>query len=453
MKNDVIKARRKRPKEKKFAMEKKELQMGSDSKYFKHFKDLMKNTRSSDVGFVCGKRLESILGRGEITAHAALLSRRCPWLKKKISDAKEKRNFLPIMRIPADIIRTSHNSQEIKERTSSDIELVAAGEEIGNRGLKRRQVSYIGESARCNIDDKSLDETSPKNQKKMKLSREDGPHNVHLSDAVVNDTSDEIIDGDDSDDDSVQPCQLNEKDMKPSLDNGGAAKVVAEEGDLPQEIIKPVMESESSRSKDVPSGRQRYWVDLNDHPVQAVKILIEYCYTNRCLALGEDAFSKLSKGYIVKPYQKWPKKGMPTISMNIALATITLAEKASLPRLSYMCEIAATHLLDDINIIEALCVCSVQSKQSGNPLPRLRKAAMLYFLQHTHYKQLAPGSGFRKEFDAKSQVLIPSVLVGTEEVLRSKDTKDAGKRDPYRMFKIQDPIDRELRNKERRRRA
>jgi hypothetical protein len=130
---------------------------------------------------------------------------------------------------------------------------------------------------------------------------------------------------------------------------------------------------------------------LANHSPDAAKLLLEFCYTNRVIPLGCIAFLQSCKS---KPDRKqnepvppfsigsssgshhWPNRGEPTVSFPVVVATLALAEEASLPRLSLMCEIAAARLVSSTNVMDALAMYQTQKELTGNSLPRLRKAAM-----------------------------------------------------------------------------
>jgi hypothetical protein len=132
------------------------------------------------------------------------------------------------------------------------------------------------------------------------------------------------------------------------------------------------------------------WVTIPNHPPEAVKLLLEYCYTNSVIPLGQEAFevawsSSHEEGSSqARPHSRqWPdKRKHPRVSFATALAGISLAEEASLPRLSLMCEVAACSLLESSNIVEALSMCTRQDQLTGNPLKRLRTAAMTIVLRN-----------------------------------------------------------------------
>lgn len=118
------------------------------------------------------------------------------------------------------------------------------------------------------------------------------------------------------------------------------------------------------------------WVDLEDYPSGAVKLLLEYCFTNRVQALGLDAFLRSCKTTTpvqlspVPPFsaRRWPQQGEPTISLETALATIDLARTAGMFRLALQCEIAASHLVRAETAVSTLAV-------STESTPILRRAA------------------------------------------------------------------------------
>ena len=203
------------------------------------------------------------------------------------------------------------------------------------------------------------------------------------------------------------------------------------------------------------------WVSL-DHSPQAVKLLLEYCYTNRVQSLGRQAFVKGSKypdpkevGALaakqagpVPPFSKneWPDGGNPTVSLHLALAGVALAEEAHMPRLSLMCEIAASKLVNKSNVIDVLSACQVQQQKTGNRLPILRKAAMLDCILKngsSGVDQLYANEIFKNSMNERRGLVIPSLLDGTAEVLPTnmntkeiKRKKDKMALDRKKMFEV-----------------
>ncbi len=202
-----------------------------------------------------------------------------------------------------------------------------------------------------------------------------------------------------------------------------------------------------------PSFPNSVWISL-EHPPQAVKLLLEYCYTNRVQSLGHEAFAKASApmGHPnlgpVPPFRRheWPDGGAPTVSLHLALAGIALAEEAHLPRLSLMCEVAASQLVDGNNVIDVLSACRVQQQRTGNRLLLLRRAAMLDCI-------MANGSGgidllysnptFKSSLNERRGLVVPSLLDGTVEVMPTNmNTKEIQRKkdkmmiDRKKMFEL-----------------
>jgi hypothetical protein len=176
------------------------------------------------------------------------------------------------------------------------------------------------------------------------------------------------------------------------------------------------------------------WVEIKDHSPDAIKILLEYCYTNRVENLGFEAFMhscrtkpqyKKMQGP-VPPFslRRWPNSGEPTIKFEVALAGLRLAEGANLPRLSLMCEIAAAQLVDHTHAVDALAACELQRQTTGNPLPRLRKATMEIVLVSYQLGNDNVTTAFLKNALAeKSSLLIPTLISGTVEAVEAGEKR------------------------------
>ena len=191
-----------------------------------------------------------------------------------------------------------------------------------------------------------------------------------------------------------------------------------------------------------------------NYPPEAVRLLLEYCYTNRVISLGSTAFRKSYKPInkqimdplLVKfsgpasPFpagsasaglrSTWPKMGKPTVELSVALAGIQLAEEANMPRLSLMCEIAASQLVTPSTCLEALVLCEQQYRNTGNRLTHLRQAVMLYHVIGSGPKgvdDLSGSSSFKRTLKEKRNDAVPSLLMGIMEtvkfVLGEKDNK------------------------------
>jgi hypothetical protein len=178
------------------------------------------------------------------------------------------------------------------------------------------------------------------------------------------------------------------------------------------------------------------------HPEEAVRLLLEYLYTNRAVDLGHDAFvtgcrtkPSHSKGPVC-PFvigtgtsrRRWPNRGEPTVSYGTAVALVRLAFEAGLPRLALMGEVAASQLVKSDCVVEALSFCHEAKYELGRDLERLRKAAMDVVLRPSshHSKQgVWVYPSFRHELKEKRNVLVPTLISGTMEALSDAATAAA----------------------------
>ena len=427
MKNDVIKVRRFKPKEKEMAAKKTEMMHQFDLNYYRQLRTLMSGG-SFDVILECGGKLKTNKGKGTILAHSAIIAKRCTWLREKICIAKLDRKSDPGTKIHCDFSLVGMSKSSSKRRKVLNLE-----DDIGRQSKIKLDLHV---------------DVSPHNTKRMKIEKDQDALNLQISDAIINDSSDQMVAEDDSDE-SVQPFPLVGRQIEMNV-ACGAAKVVAEEDDLPRQGQEYLQVTRSSSPAIVPSNTNyiNIKIPLENYPIMAVNLLLEYIYTNRCIPLGQDALKKLSKGYVIDPYpMKWPEHGQPTITMAVALSAISLAEEAGLPRFSHMCEIAAVHLLNTSNVMDALSLCTLQLSLSGNPLSTLRKAATLYVLQKPRLSELTSFSSLRQTFEKKHRLVIPSVLMGAQEAIGQTSKKS---QDRYWMFKKHDEEDRLVRDRERR---
>mmetsp|Transcript_8738 Transcript_8738/g.13095 ORF Transcript_8738/g.13095 Transcript_8738/m.13095 type:complete len:693 (+) Transcript_8738:141-2219(+) len=265
------------------------------------------------------------------------------------------------------------------------------------------------------------------------------------------------------------PAVDNNNNNAIAADRVLAAEIEDDEEDDEVDAGKSTTNEQASTShlRDVASSNS-VWISLQHSP-QAVKLLLEYCYTNRVQALGQDAFLKASKfpnpkdvGALaakesgpVPPFRKheWPDGGAPTVSLHLALAGIALAEEAHMPRFSLMCEVAASKLVDYSNVIDVLAACQTQQQQTGNRLPLLRKAAMLDCVFGKRYFE---NPIFKNNMIARKDLVIPSVLDGSIEVfptnLDSKEVlkkKEKMQKEKKQIFDMLDESDRNKRLFER----
>lgn len=188
------------------------------------------------------------------------------------------------------------------------------------------------------------------------------------------------------------------------------------------------------------------WVTLN-YPPQAVRILLEYIYSNRVVDLGMAAFTEAcrtkpqyKKGvgpvppHSLRSAKKWPNGGEPCVSLEVALSALDLAVAAQQDRLSLMCQVAAARLVDCDTAVEALKVC-----QKYNGLPKLRQAAMERVLTDPKMEDVLQDNN--KDTDKN---LVGTLLAGTLAVLETSKRKTK-KRDWQEMafshFDMYDKLD------------
>jgi hypothetical protein len=220
----------------------------------------------------------------------------------------------------------------------------------------------------------------------------------------------------------------------------GVAKVEDEDDDdryglSANNKAEPNKSLRAGNSSRQPVDANSVWVILPDHSPQAVKLLLEYCYTNRVPSLGEEAFVRAgttaaaldsttsadATGPVPPfPKQEWPDGGMPTVSLHLALAGIALAEEAHMPRLSLMCEIAASQLVDNHNVVDVLSACQIQQQKTGNRLPILRRAAMLDCIMangSVGIDHLYAHPTFKNNLMERRGLVVPSLLDGSVEIM------------------------------------
>jgi hypothetical protein len=288
--------------------------------------------------------------------------------------------------------------------------------------------------------------------------------------------SDGKSDNQDEEDDGIEVLSYSPKEKK--AEASGAAEIENDdEEDQPFDEPRNVVERSQSGSPVITSqqqtdtGKDLLCVTLPDHSPEAVKLLLEYCHTNRILPLGQEAFVQACKSKPhkhqgpVPPYQntssgarRWPNSGHPVASFSVILAGLSLAEEAGMHRLSLMCEVAASQLLSISNVVEALSMCTAQKSISGNDLPRLRKAAMDIVLRSGSrgVVELGRTPAFRRALEERRSFIVPTLLQGTMEAVATYDKSRGVKRDStnvsYPSFEELDREDSYKRERERRKR-
>jgi len=418
MRDDKIKVRRRRQREREEMIDRNNKQKDSDRVYFKNLRSLLPDLSASgscDVILDCQGKLaengmEQLVLKTTVKAHSAIVSLRCPWLGKKIWNAREESKRKQVNRIPSDISPPFEKNHD----DSSKFRLARVS----------RTVSHAIEETSRMEDDGLIVEENPKSVVGMTSSCK----RIRITDlcygaAVCED-----------DDDGVRPvlCQRSTKKI-----SSGAAEVVAEDDDVPSSAFTSISNGRSHENycesienrvespvrglfcnKLLNDQRCSLWVTLQDYSPEAVKLLLEYCYTNRCTPLGYDAFYEVSNG-AVSPYSTWPRNGLPTICMSLALACIRLAEESGMTRFSLMCEIAASRLISKKFILDALSLCSMQLQRTGNKLLILRKSAIALLLHRPVLMDLTSTSSFTNRLTQEHHSVVPSLLMGTKDMFSS----------------------------------
>ncbi len=406
MKNDKIKVQRPREKERRANADWIKTQRDSDRDYFNQMRSLADlNPSPCDVVFHCQGRIKDDKGlmqevlRPYVRGHSAILSKRCKWLSNQIMVAKGEFGDKQANDGQNEHGRVENNENDhVVERERDDDD--THREDDGDDGI----VLQPGHDHNRNV-------------------------NIHGRGGDNNNGAN-AVEVDDDDDErnrvhNIQDVSADEASpMQPSASRAVARNVSGSERDSPY------------LGGNLPDT---LCVTLS-HPPEAVKILLEYCYTNRVVSLGQKAFQKsyhatdvhtLDEMLIphsgpISPYPSglrslWPNNGKPLVSLSVALAGIRLAEEANLTRLSFMCETAAAQLVTTTTALEALSLCEQQYKETGNRLRQLRKVVMYYHilgrgsmrggLDDTY--RLQPS--FKRTLQEKKDVVVPSLLKGVLE--------------------------------------
>ena len=411
MKNDRILCRKHRGGQREAEEQRRRMQREADKNFFSQIRQLMPDKGASKVADVlldCKGRVTDGKGRNQqvlrttVRAHSAVIVKRCPWL--------------------GDIIKRARDDDKKKQMAANNVSMEDDVEEDGNQKQSIQRVESVADD----------------------------------DDGIVL---------------SIQPKEKKE-------DSSSAAEIENDDDEVPFDEQRPKTVEDRASSPVVSSSQQQQpgtekqllRVPLPDHSPEAVKLLLEYCYSNRIHALGHEAFVQACK---TKPHKhqgpvppfhgtssgssrRWPNAGQPTVPLRVALAGISLAEEANLPRLSLMCEVAAAQLLCSSNVVEALSLCTSQKQISGNDLPRLRKAAMDVVLRSGSrgVENLGRTPGFIKALDERRAEIVPTLLHGTMEAVTTYDK--SRKRDRTEFTPpVFDELDREdsyKREKERRKR-
>lgn len=422
MKNDKIKVHKLRRSEREAEQDRKRMQRDADRNFFTQMKHLMPDLgggKTADLIIDCQGKLSDESGRNQqvlrstVKAHSVILKKRCKWLEGKIITAA--------MELAREM--ESHHQEE---------------------------TSQVEESRNVVRDVRSSDE-----------------HDVNNIE-------------DDDDDSAIVSFAPNKKpDTEEAHNISVAAEIEDEDASYDgsqARLVQPVHRSSSPTV--VPTMRipldehkkQMLRIRLNHSP-EAVKLFLEYIYSNRVACLGQDAFVQSCKTKPQKhsgpiaPYpisssgsRRWPKNGLPTVTFSVAIAGVLLASEAGMPRLSLMCEIAASQLLTSSNVIEALSLCTTHKADSGYDLSRLRKAAMACIFAGgvRGVSDLGRSQSFKRGLTTRRAEVIPALFQGTLEAVSVHEKDEVKLKDRYDFnqltFEVLDSEDKYRRARERKKR-
>ena len=411
MKSDKIRVRRIRTAEREAEAEKKRLQRDADRNFFSQMRHLMPETggsRTADIILDCNGKLVDESGRNQQVLSTAV--------RAHSSIISKRCRWLGDI-IAQTRLEVARRSMVLESNTLED-------DEDHNRITR----------VESDVKSENLDEEDDGSIEVLNYSPKEEAETSGAAEIEIDD-----------DDEENQSFDEAGKDLEPS----------------------PVIASHHHTH----TGKDLLVVTLPNHSPEAVKLLLEYCYTNRVIPLGQDAFIQACKSRPhkhqgpVPPYQnsasgsrRWPNAGLPVAPFSVILAGLTLAEEAGMHRLSLMCEVAASQLLCSSNVVEALSLCTAQKAISGNDLARLRKAAMDIVLRSGSrgVVELGRTPAFRRALEERRSVIVPTLLQGTMEAVTSYDKSRGVKRDSsditYPSFDELDREDSYKRERERQKR-
>jgi len=355
-----------------------------------------------------------------VRAHSALISKRCPWLGRYIHFAREEMKRKAVMTIPESVADQNHRQQEGRGRV------------VVESASSSPAVACIAPNMPSSNTDEDEDDIEIVPSSSIRSAPQVGNGRIGRGGGQL-----PIADEDRN---IYRPRAAEVEDDED--ENEGGKHFVPEDG-----IVGTSCRSGSPIISHASGSNSMLWVTLPDHPPEAVKLLLEYCYTNRVIPLGNKAFVDAGKWKVEKtsgtvqyedfgpvpPFSDssgWPSHGMPTVSLQVALAGIQLAEEANMPRLSLMCECAAAQLVAPQSVLEVLSLCTLQEKRTGNRLPILRRATMMDHVLGNGPKgvsDLYRMPTFQRTLEERKALVVPSLLMGTLEVLpKNISTSGAG---------------------------
>lgn len=471
MKNDRISVRMERSQERETQAELRRLERESDREYFKQMRSLCPDwggggTKSGDLILDCQGTIADGSGRNQqvlstkVRGHSVILEKRCSWLGSMIQSAREEHDMKRAMLKsllegedarqndnnnnkkssgPSDTT-TNTNPDNTHDTNDEDNETTPQSDDSAG-GLPEGNIVASSTLHEDNDNEETADEPAGPTvriQRRMDVDDEDEedigvlPFPVprenqprHVSEVRRSGATEIVEDGEDSDNESTQGGDGSAFGAKSQRKTRFAALKASNVGYDP-------MHARGTFTK-MDGNSDQLTVIIPNHPPDAVKLLLEYCYTNRVLCLGQEAFVAACKTKPTKPNgpvppfsssRRWPNGGLPQVSFSVALAGIAIAEEARLPRMSLMCEVAAAQLVccSGTNVTQALAMCTQQQQATGNFLARLREVAIHVILREGP-RSVFDTSVFRKAIGERSTSIIPTLIAGTAEVVEKDKNK------------------------------
>ena len=443
----------------------------SDLAYMQQLQTLMLHP-GADVVFDCtgrsreGMQFFSTLVKG----HSAVISSRCSWLGEKIRDAKAVERLQGGGSNEEEGARTTTSTSNTTSAISTTTTTVAAASTGSNSDADADETDSLNEDSR----------------------------GIEVPMVIADDRTNSNLPP------HPPPSRLT---PRRSTRGGLVSNIVEAPGQqqaLGVEVeTSPIVEVNPPPPPVPP--RRMLKISIPNHNPEAFKILLEFLYTNRCRSLGEKAFVstsvlqgeaelteedlaqllpgnpgpisvenddglptalldaqnqntktiwhkqvlKLNKS--VPPYAsgKWPNDGKPDVTMGDVLSTLRLAEEAKLPKLSRMCEVAATELLENNNIATVIIECG-SYMEKGKELKILKKAAMSHLLcDKARTKNLLKSETFLKAICENKDFMVPILLEGLDSTLPHILKRAKTSYTVERSISDQDEEDKKHRNAER----
>ena len=380
MKDDVVRVRQNRCDQVEQEREATRLQRESDLVFLDAMREMCFKPSLANVVLDCQGTLvttkNTVLSAPRastlLRCDAALVSRRCPWLGRLIEGA----------------VAVYSSSVPLEERPKS---VVSTPEPLTDRGSPPPSLDHGGAETVVNGSQRVQDES------------------VH--------------DEDDIDDHPIQVLNVSPRarnqDLLPHNEEAAISAAQIE------------CDDESQGEQTDFDSAAKYHVTIPNHAPEPMELLLEYCYTHRVVGLGNEAFRAAARTKLVprdgkgnvppQGSKRWVNRGEPSVPFDVAAAGITLAEEASMPRLSLMCEVAASMLVAPHNVIEALSLCQRTQDQWGNPLPRLRRASMEVVFHSKPfgivYDRIYNNLAFKEAVQERASLLVPALFTGTADAV------------------------------------